>query len=207
MADQNEFAVTRRSLHAVAELVLAGPQHKINGRIRLRVTPGGFGTVFEPDLRIDGVDLVAGDRRLPVSGKTYAALAAEAGIEACALTEVYADGPGVAPDEVITVEADAAALIADSFALGQEALTRFLPHEDVVLWPEHFDLGVSSDKVNYGLSAGDSYSAEPYAYVGPWTVPEGDFWNTSFGAARPVKELGDAEAVLAFFEEGHRQVH
>lgn len=206
MADQNEFAVTRRSLHAVAELVLAGPQHKANGRIRLRVTPGGFGTVFEPDLRIDGVDLVAGERRLPVNGKTYAALAAEAGVEARALTEVYADGSGISPDEVITVEAGAAALIADSFALGQEALTRFLPHEDIVLWPEHFDLGVSSDKVNYGLSAGDSYSAEPYAYVGPWTVPEGDFWNTSFGAARPVKELGDAEAVLAFFEEGRRQV-
>jgi hypothetical protein len=206
MADQNEFAVTRRSLHGIAELVLAGPQHQVSGRIRLRATPGGFGTVFEPDLRIDGVHLVTGERRLPLNGMTYAALAAEAGVEARALTEVYSDGPGIAPDEVITVEADAAALVANAFALGQEALTRLLPQEEIVLWPEHFDLAVSSDKVNYGVSAGDSHSAEPYAYVGPWTVPEGDFWNTSFGAARPVKELGDAEAVLAFFEEGRRQV-
>jgi hypothetical protein len=207
MADPNAFAATRRSLHGIAELVFAGPQHKVNGRIRLRVTPGGFGTVFEPDLRLDGVHLVAGDRRLPVSGKTYATLAAEAGVEARALTEVYADGPGISPEDVITVEPGAAAFIADSFALGQEALTRFLPHEEIVLWPEHFDLGVRADEVNYGLSAGDGYSAEPYAYVGPWPVPEGGFWNTSFGAARPVKELGDAEAVLAFFEEGRRQLH
>lgn len=150
--------------------------------------------------------LVAGGRRLPVSGKTYAALAAEAGVEACPLTEVYSDGPGVTPDEVITVESDAAAYVANSFALGQEALTRFLPHEEIVLWPEHFDLGVRADEVNYGISAGDSYSAEPYAYAGPWPVPEGGFWNTSFGAARPIRELGDAEAVLTFFKEGRRQL-
>jgi hypothetical protein len=206
MSDRNEFAGTRRALHGIAELVLAGPQHSLNGKIRLRVTPGGFGTVFEPDLRVEGVHLIAAGQRLPVNGRTYAELAAAAGVEARALTEVYSDGPGITPDEVITVDADAAAHLANCFALGQEALMRFLPHAEIVLWPEHFDLGVSADEVNYGISPGDSYLGEPYAYVVPWQVPAGDFWTAPFGAARSVRELGDAEAILAFFEEGHRQI-
>jgi hypothetical protein len=206
MSDRNEFAGTRRALHGIAELVLAGPQHRLNGRIRLRVTPGGFGTAFEPDLRVDGAHLVAGGQRLPANGKTYAELAAAAGVEARAPTEVYSDGPGIGLDEVITVDADAAAHLADCFALGQEALMRFLPRAEIVLWPEHFDLGATADEVNYGISPGDSYLGEPYAYVGPWKVPEGDFWNAPFGAARAIQELGDAEAILAFFEQGHRQV-
>ena len=43
----------------------------------------------------------------------------------------------------------------------------------------------------------------PYAYVGPWAVPAADdFWDAPFGAARPISELADADAVLAFFVEG-----
>ena len=38
-----------------------------------------------------------------------------------------------------------------------------------VLWPEHFDVGITLDKVNYGVSPGDDDIPEPYAYVGPWT--------------------------------------
>jgi len=45
--DERSLAVTRRSLHGVAELVLAGPQHGRGGGIRLRVVPGGFGTTVD----------------------------------------------------------------------------------------------------------------------------------------------------------------
>ena len=59
MGDQ-ELAVTRRSLHGVAELVLAGPQYRATGKLRLRVVPGGFATTLTPGLRVDG-SRVAGD--------------------------------------------------------------------------------------------------------------------------------------------------
>jgi len=49
--DERSLAVTRRSLHGVAELVLAGPQHGRGGGIRLRVVPGGFGTT-DGDFRV-----------------------------------------------------------------------------------------------------------------------------------------------------------
>jgi hypothetical protein len=49
------------------------------------------------------------------------------------------------------------------------------------------------------VSPGDEVIPEPYAYVGPWTPQTGEFWNTSFGAARPLAELTD---VLAFFQQG-----
>ena len=44
--DENALVATRRSLHAVAESVLAGPQYRAHGTIRLTVTPGGFGQVW-----------------------------------------------------------------------------------------------------------------------------------------------------------------
>ena len=40
----DELAATRRSLHGVAELVLAGPQYRATGRLRLGMVPGGFAT-------------------------------------------------------------------------------------------------------------------------------------------------------------------
>jgi hypothetical protein len=71
-----------------------------------------------------------------------------------------------------------------------------------VLWPEHFDIGISVDEVNYGVSPGDVHMDEPYAYVGPWSPREGSFWNTPFGAARPLTELPDADALAGFLRDG-----
>ena len=81
-------------------------------------------------------------------------------------------------------------------------LRTFAPDEEPVLWPEHFDLGVAVDEVNYGASPGDAGHAAPYAYVGPWAPRQGPFWNVSFGALRPATELPDAEAVASFFADG-----
>jgi hypothetical protein len=41
--DEHVLSATRRSLHAVAEQLLAGPQHREQGTIRLRVSPPGSG--------------------------------------------------------------------------------------------------------------------------------------------------------------------
>ena len=71
-----------------------------------------------------------------------------------------------------------------------------------MLWPEHFDLGIAVDEVNYGISPGDARQPSPYAYVGPWTKREGQFWNAAFGSLRAATELLDADLVAAYFSAG-----
>ena len=178
------LTTTRRSLHAVAELVLAGPQYRRHGTIRLRVTPDGFGTVAGPELRVDGTDLSGGGQRWPISGRSCAELAAAAGREPRALTDVYRDGTDVGPDEALHLDPAAAAWLARCWAAGDAALRRLAPAETPVLWPEHFDVGIRVDETNFGVSPGDTAVAEPYAYVTPPVPRQGPFWNQPFGAAR-----------------------
>lgn len=191
---------TRRSLHGVAELLIAGPQYRAHGTIRLRATPGGFGGVAAP-VRVEGAELVWDGGRAPLAG-TYRALAAAAGIADPGVPGSYSDTSGVDLDEEVAVDPAAAAGIADWFARGDAGLRAFTPDVEPVLWPEHFDLAVTVDEVNYGISPGDAGHPAPYAYVGPWTPREGGFWNASFGALRPAPDLPTAEAVAAFFAEG-----
>jgi len=73
-----------------------------------------------------------------------------------------------------------------------------------VLWPEHFDLAITVDEVNYGVSPGDAAHPQPYAYVGPWTPRTGEFWNAPFGALRPHTDIPTADALAAWFAEGTR---
>src|SRR4051812_50202883 len=89
--DEQVLTATRRSLHAVAEQLLAGPQHRTQGTIRLRITPGGFGQVAGP-WRVEGGELVGpDDLRVPLTG-TVADVAEAAGVEAGA-PAVYSHHP------------------------------------------------------------------------------------------------------------------
>jgi hypothetical protein len=198
------LAATRRSLHGIAELLLAGPQHRATGEIALHVMTDGFATSFEPDLRFDGAAVVAGERRIEVAGLSCADIAAELGVVAREPVDVYAVGSGVRPDETVVLDPAAVAAIVGAFAAGDEALHRFAPGERPILWPEHFDVGITVGEVNYGLAPGDDHVPEPYAYVGPHTPRDGEFWNMPFGAARTVRELGDATGILAFYDVGRR---
>jgi hypothetical protein len=205
---------TRRDLHVVAELLLAGPQHRSSGTIRLRPLPGGFGTVAAPELRVDGTDLVlpAGDggtepRRISMSGRRVAELADLAGVLPGAPEGVYQDTTGAEPDQMLDLDAAQARLLAEWFDRGDAALRRLAPQVTPVLWPEHFDLGIAIDEVNYGVSPGDADNAEPYAYVGPWTPRTGDFWNAPFGAHRPASALTSTDVLAEFFEQGRAAAH
>ena len=198
--DDHTLTETRLSLHGVAESVIAGPQYRAHGTIRLRVTPGGFGGV-KLGLRVAGTDLVWDGGSASLTG-TLGALAEVAGVE-LGTAGIYHDSPNLPADHVLAVDAAAAALLADAFARGEAAMGAFAPDETPVLWPEHFDLGIALDEINYGLSPGDATHPRPYAYVGPWTAPaQGGFWNAPFGALRPLDELPDADAVASFFAEG-----
>jgi hypothetical protein len=202
------LTATRRALHGVAELVLAGPQHASFDTVRLRVVPGGFATsVADPPARLLGSLVERGARSASVDGSTPRDLAAGLGLVATTLDHVYRDGSGVALDEVLRVDDDAVRALTDAWSTGDEALRRLDPAQQPVLWPEHFDVGISFDEVNYGVSPGDTSIPEPYAYVGPWTVPGADdFWDRPFGAARLLSDLAGADAVHAFFAEGRRRL-
>jgi hypothetical protein len=195
--------VTRRSLHAVAELVLAGPQHRHNGEIALIVEPDGFRTRTSPVLRVAGLDLVAGGQRVPMPGNTCAGLAAAAGVDVGAPRDLYHDGSGAGPDDILQLDAEAARWFEDCWAAGDKALRQLADDAEPILWPEHFDVGVLLDGIGYGVSPGDTYLPEPYAYVNPGEHSADPFWNAPFGAARPMRDLdnGDVRAVIAFFTD------
>ncbi len=198
--DEARVIATRRSLHGVAELVIAGPQFRALGSIELRVRPGGFGG-HRSSVGIDGHDLVWDGGRMRLEG-TCRELAAATGQQVSDLADVYAGGPGVDPDEQLAFDPDALDQLLDWFGRGDAGLRTFAPDVVPVLWPEHFDVGITLGEVNYGASPGDSTHTGPYAYVGPWTRREGEFWNAPFGAVRDPSELPDVEALVRFFEAG-----
>ena len=199
--NEQTFESTRHTLHGVAELVLAGPQYVENQTIRLRATPGGFGTVTTPHLQVDGLELVSPTARVPMSG-TFASLARAVGVEARSLSEVYAEGPGIGPDDPVVLDAEAVGLIVHALAHGNAALRAFAPEQQPVLWPEHFDIAISVAEVNFGVSPGDARIPGPYAYVGPWAPREGTFWTTPFGATRLLSEVSEIESLVEFFRAG-----
>ncbi|MFI9333090.1 hypothetical protein ACIGZJ_36835 [Kitasatospora sp. NPDC052868] len=202
--DTETVVRTRRALHAVAELVLAGPQYRAGGTIRLRACAGGFATSVEPQLRVIGAELVAPGQVLSLERTTCSALGAALGLTVGAPVGLYQDGPGIAADEAIEADPSAARRLAHCFALGDAALRGLFAGADPVIWPEHFDIGVTAGEVNYGISPGDAFQPEPYAYVGPPAPPQGAFWNAPFGAARTISQLGGVVGIMAFLEQGRR---
>ena len=204
----DELAATRRSLHGVAELVLAGPQYRATGRLRLGVVAGGFATTtLSPRLLVNG-SRVAGAEGVTaaIGGRSPRAIGAELGVAVGRPAGLYEDGSGVDPDEKLSVDPAEAGVIMGALALGHDALTAFAVGESPVLWPEHFDVAVRVHDVNFGVSPGDGFSAEPYAYIGVAAAPAGDgFWNAPFGAAVPLRELPDTAAVAAFFAAGRER--
>jgi hypothetical protein len=113
------------------------------------------------------------------------------------------------------VEPNAARLLAEWYGLGTQALSRLaaeIPSDKPtgpVLWPEHFDVGITAAAINYGASPGDDHVTDPYLYVGPDDgPPPGDpaFWNAPFGATRTFRQIGTVAEAAAFFRDGRARV-
>jgi hypothetical protein len=206
---------TRLGLQSVAEQVLAPALYAATGHIGLRAAPGGIATPwFDTEagarrLRIDGLDLVVeqGDdqRRTPLT--TVAAAAEVAGVSPGVPAGLYTPATPLVPDATLELDLGAARRLADLYAAVNEALVAFGREQhapQAQLWPEHFDLALTADQVNYGGSPGDAEHPEPYLYVGPWSPPppDGEFWNEPFGATRPAPAGITAAAVASFFRQG-----
>jgi hypothetical protein len=198
--DADTYVRTRRGLHGVAEILIAGPQHRRHGTIRLAVDARGFCGAVLP-IAVEGTDLVWPHGRATLAGPV-AELAAAAGVDVGAPDGVYQSAAPLPVDRMLDLDPQQVARVHHSLHLGAQALKAFAPDQQPVLWPEHFDVSVTVGAVNYGLSAGDSHHRWPYAYVGPPTAQSGAFWNAPFGALRALEPGNDVAAVLGFFNQG-----
>ena len=211
---------TRDALHRIGNHVLARARHDATGRIGLRSTPGGFGTPAFGDavevLRVSGNGLVrerdGHSSTIPMHGATLADLAAFAGVDRTQPFDAGGDTPPVGdPHAAISLDATEVARLADWWGFGWRVLdTVVAAARDAMaiqLWPEHFDAGTSvgvgeNGRCNLGASPGDSFSDEPYLYLGPQTSDRpGDqtYWNAPFGA---VLRRGDVTSASDAFTSG-----
>lgn len=173
-------------------------------------------------VRVAGADLVrevgAVSRSLPMVGSTLSELAVFAGADLAADYSAGPDSPAVGPpDQPLHLDTGALDALYEWFDLGWRALDAVTagpgpatPWSTVQLWPEHFDVGTALDfgsgrGVNLGFSPGDSFSDEPYAYVGPWASErpgEPGYWNAPFGAVAPRSAVDDVADGVAFLRRG-----
>ena len=204
MSFAETYAATRRQLRGVAESLIAGPQYRATGTIRLAVRPDGFAGVAIP-LSVHGAQLVLPNDAVALAGP-LSTIAEIAGVDAGPPEGVYDIVDALPPDAYLEIDTAAAEWIHRSHYAGGHAIKNVLPEQHPVLWPEHFDVAATEDQVNYGVSAGDDYHPMPYAYVGPWTPRSGAFWNAPFGALFPLDPAHDVDALTSgiadFFERG-----
>ena len=212
---------TRDAWHRLAEHVLSAARYAVTARIGLVPAPGGFATpAFGPEGCVLAVDLDefvvsrnGQQRRTRIA--TVAQVADFAGITPGAPQQVYRPATPLEPDTLLRIDRQAARLLADWYQLGSQALASFaaaVPDDQPTgaqLWPEHFDLGLTAARVNYGVSPGDVHVAEPYLYVGPFDGPPpgDDFWNAPFGAVLRHHEVTSVETAVAFFHTGRARAH
>lgn len=202
------YAGTRRQLRGVAESLIAGPQYRAAGTVRLAVRPDGFAGVAIP-LAVRGTELILPNDAVPLAG-SLAEVAAIAGVDVGPPDGVYDIVDPLPLDAHLKIDAPAAEWLYRSHYAGGYAIKYVLPEQHPVLWPEHFDVAATEAEVNYGVSAGDDYHPTPYAYVGPWAQRAGQFWNAPFGALYPLDPAHDVDAltshIVEFFERGRREL-
>lgn len=219
-------STTRDDLHRIAAHVLGRRRFAVSGHFGLRASPRGVATpAFGPEpevLRVAGTILVrelgTQSWAMQMDGATLAQLAKFGGADLDDAFSAGPDTPAMGPtDEPLRLSVPELDLLWAWFDLGWRVLDAVTADTSLVssrstvqLWPEHFDAGCtvgqgSGADVNLGFSPGDSFSEEPYAYIGPWG-PErpGDptFWNAPFGAAVPRSRAGGFAECVAFVRHG-----
>lgn len=217
-----------RSLHAVAEYVLAPARYEAVGRIGQRYTRGGFGTPFLPDdrqLRVDtgGLHITEGGHTRSVPFTTLADLGKAVGIEPGAVTELYRPETEFDPHAALHVGEDAAFFLGEFFGFSASVLEQLRAEADpsdadstrVQIWPEHFDMAIelgdeaAGGRAAIGASPGDANHEGPYFYVAPWAeVAPDPYWDAKgfAGAHLLLADLTDVDdqrdVVLEFYRRG-----
>ena len=206
-------------LQVVAAHVLGRRRWDVTGRFGLRVTPGGIATPMFGDecLRIAGGWLVremgGAASYTAISGSSVRELALFVGTDVDRPFSCGEDTPPVGDPDALVELGDIDPVVSWLW-LGWQALDAVIAGSDspatIQLWPEHFDIGTNvavpkGDRVNLGCSAGDSFSEEPYLYVGPWgSERPGDpyYWNAPFGAVLRSSDVVSIDDGIAFLRTG-----
>jgi hypothetical protein len=208
MSLDETYVATRRQLRGVAESLIAGPQYRAAGTIRLAVRPDGFAGVAVP-LAVHGTQLVWPNGAAALAGPVRT-LADTAGVDPGPPDGVYEVVDPLPVDAELDVDEAAADWLYRCHYAGGHAIKTVLPEAHPVLWPEHFDVAATEAEVNYGVSAGDDYHPTPYAYFGPWATRTGPFWNAPFGAVYPLDAAHDVDVlateITEFFQRGRREL-
>lgn len=226
------LTATREALHRIAVAVLAPARRRVNGKIGLRYTYGGFGTPFFGDdeqVRVAGATLVRqrGDRVVAAPIVTLAGaaeLALDGPPDVAWSAGLDVPDPGD-PNRALPIDPAASTFLGDWFGFAFSVLEELRVEAESVdpsrvqLWPEHFDAAfdclseADGRRATFGASPGDAAVDEPYLYVTPWraeSITPGGLWNaTSFpGAVFPLRSLVDRvdqrAAALDFFRERRR---
>ena len=220
------FVATRRSLHALAEHVVAAARYAANGEIGLRFTRHGFGTPYfgaGRQVRVEsGRLIVDGASRTPA---TLGEAASIVGVPLGMPPDVYIPATPAAPDTHLPLNPAAAEALGAWFGFAWSVLEQLrfdgrpLSPGRVQLWPEHFDCAVelgeeaAGRRAAFGASPGDDAHPEPYLYVAPWQKRPGAFWTdeTFGGAVLSYAALLGADdqraAALAFFRRGLEELN
>jgi hypothetical protein len=209
------LAATRLAAQRLAVYVVAPARRRVNGKIGLRWTLGGFGTPFfgaDEQVRLVGTVLVRqrGDAAAAEHVGTLARAAAFAldghpDLGWPAELGLDVPPPG-ALDADLELDHAAAAFLGDWFGFGASVLEELRAEPGtpdpgrVQLWPEHFDLAVDcaapAGRATFGASPGDEAIAEPYLYA---LSPAAGL------TTRPLRAFLDAPdqraAALAFLRE------
>ena len=130
------YVDTRRQLRGVAESLIAGPQYRASGTIRLAVRPDGFTGVSIP-IAVHGTELVLPDGSVALDGPVSEIAA---GLDSGPPDGVYDVVDPLPADAVLSLDAAAAEWIHRSHYAGGHAIKNVLPEQHPVLWPEHFDV-------------------------------------------------------------------
>ena len=182
-------AAQRRAVHTLAEEVLSPARQRVNAKIGLRWTLGGFGTPF----------FGADQRQVRVDRTGVITQTGDGGVRADPLP------PDVDPDVV--------AWLGDVFGFAWSVLETIRADLDapdatrVQLWPEHFDAAVAEEPATYGVSPGDDGIDEPYVYVSLWhddaAARSPDRWNATHfpGAVVPVREVDTVDTALSWLRD------
>ncbi len=230
----DDFQFTRDQLHQIAFYALAPARYKVEERMGLRATPGGFGTP-EFDGRVARVEgnLLVHEQEGNVATQTITTIRAAAEFfgneyEVDWFTDFKDPLPPMDPDRPLKIGESPALALGEWYRFGSNVLDEFRSHgtdddevSEVQLWPEHFDPatemgnGDKGQRASYGASPGDKGHLEPYLYVSAWSEIDrsNPYWNDRHfnGASLPFTELVAAEdqtrVARDFFEWGYQILH
>ncbi len=145
---------------------MAKAQYASIGKIGLRPHPGGFKTQDDSFVVADG--LLNGAE---INGRTLRSLGATDGALPYTANTPFDDEP-------LTVDPAECRALGDFYALVAASLPDGGTQQ---IWPEHFDLAIDLNEVNYGGSPGDATYDHPYLFVGPWDRSDSSTFDDPWG--------------------------